>query len=99
DPVAFTNSGGSDGQQAFAIYGALLMRDTDSHEIEPFMAESIEPNDDFTQWTLTIKDGITFSDGEPYDAEAVKAHWERLQDPANRSPAFLFVSGITAIDV
>lgn len=99
DPVAFTNSGGSDAQQAFAIYGALLMRDTESNEIEPFMAESIESNDDFTKWTIKIKEGITFSDGNPYDAAALKAHWDRIKDPANRSPAFRLSMGITAIEV
>lgn len=98
DPVAFTGSGGSDAQQAFAIYGALLTRNAETNEIEPLMAKSIEPNDDFTVWTLTLNDGITFSDGTPYDAAAVKAHWERIQDPANRSPAFLFASSMTAIE-
>ena len=34
DPVAFTGSGGSDAQQAFAIYGALLTRNAETNEID-----------------------------------------------------------------
>ena len=40
-------------------------------EIEGFLAESIEPNDDFTVWTITLRDGIKFHDGTPLDADAV----------------------------
>jgi len=47
-----------------AAYGADL-------EVHPFLAESIEPNDDFTQWTITVREGITFHDGTPLDADAV----------------------------
>jgi peptide/nickel transport system substrate-binding protein len=31
----------------------------------------VEPNEDFTKWTVKIREGIKFTDGTPYDAEAV----------------------------
>ncbi|MCB0996033.1 MAG: ABC transporter substrate-binding protein [Acidimicrobiales bacterium] len=80
DPLQLTNSGGSDGNRSIAIYGSLVRLNNATGEIEPFMAESLTPNDDFTVWTLVLKPGILFSDGEPYDAEAVKFNWERLRD-------------------
>lgn len=43
----------------------------DDREVHGFLAESIEPNDDYTVWTLTVRDGISFHDGTPLDAEAV----------------------------
>ena len=101
DPLRFTASGGSDGQRAFALYGALVAYDSESGEAQPVLAESFESNADFTVWTLTLKDGVTFSDGAPYDAAAVKTNWERAKDPANRSPAFtamLAVSDVTVTD-
>lgn len=58
-----------------AVYGALLYVDGQS-QVVPHMAESLT-TDDFQSWTLTVKDGITFTDGTPYDAEAVKYNWER----------------------
>ncbi|MEZ5134670.1 MAG: ABC transporter substrate-binding protein [Acidimicrobiales bacterium] len=35
------------------------------------MAESIEPNDDYTRWTITLRDGVTFQNGESLDAGAL----------------------------
>lgn len=87
DPIRATASGGSDAQPLFALYGALVTLDPDTVEIETLLAESFEPNDDFTVWTLTLREGIVFSDGTPFEAEAVRAYWERIKDPANSSPA------------
>lgn len=41
---------------------------------EPNLLESMEPNEDNTVWTLTPKPGITFHDGTPFDAAAIKAN-------------------------
>ena len=35
------------------------------------LAESITPNDDYTQWTIKVRPGITFTDGTPLNAAAV----------------------------
>ena len=40
-------------------------------EVSPWIAESWEQNDDATEFTLHLKDGVTFSDGTPLDAAAV----------------------------
>jgi len=101
DPVRFTGSGGAEAQRAFANYGALMVYDLDSAKVNPVLADSITANADFTVWTLKLKDGVTFSDGSAYDAEAVKANWARAQDPANRSPSFtamMAVSDLTVVD-
>lgn len=55
-----------------AVYGA-------SHELVPELAESIEPNRDFTEWTITLRAGIVFHDGSPLDAAAVKANLDAQQ--------------------
>jgi peptide/nickel transport system substrate-binding protein len=41
-------------------------------EVHGMLAESIEPNDDYTEWTITIREGISFTDGTPVDAHAVE---------------------------
>ncbi len=43
----------------------------DDHVVHPFLAESITPNEQFTVWTIKIRDGIVFHDGTPVDADAV----------------------------
>ncbi|MDH3707292.1 MAG: ABC transporter substrate-binding protein [Acidimicrobiia bacterium] len=40
-------------------------------EVEPFLLESYETNDDFTVHTLTMREGVTFHDGTPADGAAV----------------------------
>ena len=35
----------------------------DDGEVHGMLAESIEPNDDYTEWTIKIRDGISFTDG------------------------------------
>ena len=43
----------------------------DDLEVHPFLAESITPNDDYTEWTIKVREGITFTDGTPLNADAV----------------------------
>lgn len=56
---------------ASSVFDPLLTFD-EERQLVPMLAESVEPNDDGTVWTITVRDGITFHDGTPLDAEAVK---------------------------
>ncbi|MEO5900958.1 MAG: oligopeptide/dipeptide ABC transporter ATP-binding protein [Ilumatobacteraceae bacterium] len=47
---------------------AALGKDNKVHGV---LAESITPNADFTQWTLKIRSGISFTDGTPVNADAI----------------------------
>lgn len=61
------------------LYDTLLWMSPEG-ELEPNMATEWSYNDDNTVLTLTLQDGITFTDGEPFNAEAVKANMEYLRD-------------------
>lgn len=52
---------------------------------EPWLAESAEPNDDFTEWTVKLREGITWQDGKPLTAEDVKFSFEYYQKQAGAS--------------
>jgi peptide/nickel transport system substrate-binding protein len=56
---------------ARAVYDPIAARGADG-QVYPFLAESIEPNDDLTEWTVTLREGINFHDGTPLDAEVMK---------------------------
>jgi len=56
---------------------ALLWFD-DQGELKPQLAESVTPIDDYT-WEIKLKQGYTFWDGRPVDAEAVKFTYDRGQ--------------------
>jgi len=43
-------------------------------KVSPWIAERWEQNDTATEFTLHLKSGVTFSDGEPLDADAVVAN-------------------------
>jgi peptide/nickel transport system substrate-binding protein len=49
---------------------------TPEGEAVPYLAESVTPNDDFTVWTVKLREGITFHDGTPLNAEAVQVNFE-----------------------
>ena len=56
---------------ARTIYDTLTRPNAEG-EYEPWLAESVEPNDDYTEWTITLRDGVTFHDGTDLTAEVVK---------------------------
>jgi peptide/nickel transport system substrate-binding protein len=96
DPVRSNPTSGSTGLRDFALYGALVATDPETLEVETILAESLEPNDTFDTWTLKIREGVTFSDGSTYNAAAVKAHWDRIAVPENRSSAITFVRSVAS---
>lgn len=54
-----------------AIYETLLKYD-EAGKPQPYLLDSFEGDPEALTYTLVIKDGITFQDGTPMDAEAVK---------------------------
>lgn len=52
---------------------------------QPALAESIAPSEDYTSWTITLKDGLKFSNGNDVNASAVVASLERLYKETDAS--------------
>lgn len=52
----------------------------------PLLAESWSVSTDGTQYTFRLRRGVTFHDGTPFDARAVKWNFDRLIDPGVRVP-------------
>lgn len=74
------------------IYETLFFMNPEG-ELEPMLAESIEAVDD-TTYLVQLKEGISFTDGTPFNAEAVKANIDWVLDPDNGAPfAFLLAVG------
>ena len=62
------------------IFEGLVEVEPGSAELGPGLATEWEPSEDGKDWTFTLREGVTFSDGEPLDAEAVCANFERMAD-------------------
>lgn len=52
----------------------------DTGEVEPHLATEWEQVDDMT-WRFTLREGVTFQDGAPFDADAVVNSVNRLMNP------------------
>jgi peptide/nickel transport system substrate-binding protein len=78
-------------QPCQAIFGTLLEADPATGAIRPGMAESFTSTDGVT-WTLTLRPGLTFMDGTPFDSDAVVANWARVKDPLTLSAAITTAS-------
>jgi peptide/nickel transport system substrate-binding protein len=64
-------------QYLSAVYGMLVYEDFKTDEVKPWMAESLTATD-AANWVLKLREGVTFSNGKPFDAAAVKANWENI---------------------
>ena len=62
--------------RARAFYDPLVTVD-DELEVQPYLAESITANEDSTAFTIKVREGITFHDGTPLDADAVMDNLNR----------------------
>jgi peptide/nickel transport system substrate-binding protein len=59
----------------FGLAETLMRLDTDLQP-QPWLATSMEPAT-ATTWEVTLREGVTFQDGAPMDAQAVKASLQR----------------------
>lgn len=66
------------------IFDTLLCESYDG-QLFPGLATSWETSADELSVTLKLKTGITFHDGEPFNAAAVQYSFDRMVDPATQS--------------
>jgi peptide/nickel transport system substrate-binding protein len=96
DPTrnAWDNSGI---QLANALYDPLTAFGADGRP-HPYLAESLTPDADYQQWTLKLRPGVQFSDGEPFDAGAVVTFMDALRASTITGPAAQMVTRALAVD-
>jgi len=60
-----------------------LTRLLPDQSVGPWLARSWEISPERTEYTFELRPGVSFHDGTPFDAAALKANLDRLADPAN----------------
>lgn len=84
-------------QVSAAVYDVLVRYDADG-VARPYLAESIEPNDDFTEWTFALRPGISFHDGTPLDADVLALNFEQTKASPLLGQVFQAVESIEVVD-
>ena len=79
------------------IHSGLVRVDPQGN-IVPDMATSWDVQDDGRTYVFHLHKGITFHDGTPADAEAIKWNIEYTLDPANTADARVFFKPIAAVE-
>ena len=79
------------------LFDTLIYRDAEN-QYHPFLADSWEISEDGLAVTFTLKKGVTFHDGAPMDAEAVKFTFERFMELGSKSPVAGGLKGITEVE-
>lgn len=90
---------------AHHLFDSLYELDAAGRHV-PALAEAMTVSEDGTQYTYTLRPGLTCHDGEPLTAEDAAYSFTRIADPANRftgnAPGFVFTSvgfkGAEALD-
>ena len=62
------------------VYEGLTRYKSGTLEVEPALATAWDISADGTEYTFTLRDGVAFHDGTPFNAQAVKFNFDRMLD-------------------
>jgi peptide/nickel transport system substrate-binding protein len=82
------------------LFDTLVVRDSDNRLL-PLLAEKWEVAADGKTITMTLRSGVTFHDGSPLTADAVRLTFERFKEKGAKSPIYggiQQIGGIEAVD-
>lgn len=66
------------------VYDSLVVERKDG-TFAPWLATKWSVSDDGRSYTFTLRDDVTFTDGDAFDAKAVKENLDRIADPKTKS--------------
>ncbi|BBI31128.1 ABC transporter substrate-binding protein [Cohnella abietis] len=74
--------------QQYRVIGSIfdrLVAELPDHTIKPWLAESWDASPDGLDYTFKLRKDVTFHDGTPFNAEAVKFNFDRITNPETKS--------------
>lgn len=98
DPAAQSSAGVM--QRVRQVTESLTTLDEEGG-IQPLLATEWSSSDDGLEWTFTLREGVTFSDGTDFNAEAVKFSMDRLlggEVEGGRPDAMAVIAETTVVD-
>ena len=79
---------------ARTVFDPLMILAADSTP-QPYLAQSVTPNGDYTVWTITMRPNLVFHNGSPCDAAAVAANFAAHKASALTGPAITTIDTVT----
>lgn len=103
EPVSLDPQNVTDGN-SITVQRAMfegLLTFTDKMQPVPALATDYKLNENATEITFTLREGVTFHDGSPFNAEVVKANLDFVRDEKNgmaRRSFFSFIKEVIVVD-
>lgn len=63
----------------------------------PELALSATPSEDGRNWTIRLRQGVTFHDGTRFSADAVVEHWQSILAPENRYSGATYIEPVQSV--
>ena len=79
---------------ARTVFDPLAIIDVNGN-VQPYLAQSITPNTDYTVWTITMRPNLVFHNGAPCDGAAVAENFALQQASALTGPAFTTIANVS----
>lgn len=95
DPAQQVSTGG--GLETLTAFYDRLIDLTPEGELEPALATSWKASKDGRTFTLKLRDGVTFRDGSPFDANEVRYTWQRIV--GMKAPAAQYWQNVKDVEV
>lgn len=82
---------------ANALYDPAVAFDADGTP-RPYLAESLTPAPDYRSWTIGLRPGVRFSNGDPLDAASLLTFVSAIRESPITGPAAQMIEDVTIID-
>ena len=84
---------------ANALYDPLFVMAADGKAVLPMLAMSATPSANFTVWTIKLRQGVTFTNGDPFNSSVVVANYQAsAADPTVGLAIQPIIASVTAVD-
>ena len=82
---------------AATIFDPLVIEALDG-SFKPYLAQSVTPAADYSSWTIKARSGITFSDGESLNADALVLDFQQLVRSSLTGPVLNDIADVKKVD-
>jgi ABC-type transport system substrate-binding protein len=84
---------------ANALYDPLFVMSHNGRVALPMLALSATPSANYTVWTIALRQGVAFSNGDPFNADIVVANWAAANaDPTVGLAIKPIIASVTKVD-